>query len=319
MPYVPAFYFPMLGSRGSVPPPLWVPDDADGSADFVNGQYWDRVNGQTDFDTLFTFDRDDTAYAIDSNDDFTSFSTDEARITDLGLLYEAGGTYKISNPYSLGGTGWSDNNCSSAAYVGTFAALFTDARTVTSTGNANGGRQRDETTFFTDTEPVTFVVRYVMGTSGKFMARLINTSTFQASKISNSGGSSGAAATQVGTFSNIVDIEHDDHRVMVFTFTPNYTGTARIQLGPDSTSAGETCIAVGIEAIDGDIGLFSPFPSAGARAADDLTIHLGTDNYDLTLTFDDDSTQDIAGQTGDYALTTNLDRPRVKSIDWRRV
>lgn len=64
--------------------------------------------------------------------------------------------------------------------------------------------------------------------------------------------------------------------------------------------------------------LTSYIPSTGgtatARAADALVISLPAGTHTLTATFSDDSTQTLAGLSGNYALPTNLNKRRIKRI-----
>lgn len=287
--------------------PSWVEAGAFQAWDFANNRFW---NGAYDYAGA-------AGYALNSDDDYEAFSANALRRTDIGATIEAAQTYLVTRSYDLSDADWSDGGASSSAAAGTYAALFDDPYTIASTGNANGGRQNDSVSV-TSGQAVTVIVRYAIGTSGKFMVRLIDPNTFNATKVSNSGSLSGlAGSADAGAVADIVDTDFSDHRELKVKFTPNFTGPLRVRLGPDSSSAGENVIGIGAEVIAGDVGRFLPNPtedSTIARAADNLDLDIIEGGHDLVITFDDDSTQTVNSvSAGSYDVPTTLDRRVIKS------
>lgn len=82
---------------------------AGASADFyfAGNKYWD---GAADtFGNIFTVARASSAYSYNSAGVFTSFSSDQARITDLGLLCENAATNVVQQNVNMT-TGWTNTN-----------------------------------------------------------------------------------------------------------------------------------------------------------------------------------------------------------------
>lgn len=64
--------------------------------------------------------------------------------------------------------------------------------------------------------------------------------------------------------------------------------------------------------------LTSPLPTTDsgnvARAADQLTLNLPAGNHDITVTFDNDTTQAFPGESGSFSVPTDMDRAIIKNI-----
>jgi hypothetical protein len=107
--------------------------------------------------------------------------------------------------------------------------------------------------------------------------------------------------------------------------TLTHAGAAKVEwaFGP-TVNNGETLAAtVRIAAPQVELGskrtspILTPQNQSATRAADILTIRPEADDYDITVTFDDNSTQVISAQTvtpSGWTLPANLARPYIKSI-----
>ena len=101
------------------------------------------------------------------------------------------------------------------------------------------------------TENVSYVLTcfYKQGTSGRlrFELRTNNNS----SSIIGIIGSLNVTSTAGGALELLSDEAYGDVRKLSAKWTPNYTGTARLGLGPDSFTSGETVIGYGVQVEEG--------------------------------------------------------------------
>lgn len=300
------------------------------SADFVNGTY--VIDGEaSDFATATDFTRASAGWADDLAGDWTSFATNVARITDKAFLIEPASENLIRNPEMAGSDPsqeWFPANWST--YAGGGLTL-----TVEATGSALG---------------FTYLRFRLVGTAANNDGMLIffeagnqikaaQWETFVASCFMRL--HAGGVATIDNLRFNIWENNSSGTNINIAYGTQIKDSISSswqrfeyaAQLSQGLTSFVQPALEISFTrgaAVDLTIDLVMPqleersvatSPIDGARAVDALVLNLPDGTHDMLFTFDDATTQtitDVAGG-GTYAVPTNLDRPRVTSIDWGSV
>ena len=131
------------------------------------------------------------------------------------------------------------------------------------------------------TENVSYVLTcfYKEGTSGRLRFELRTNSN--SSSIIGTIGSLNVTSTAGGALELLSDEAYGDVRKLSAKWTPNYTGTAGIGLGPDSFTSGETVIGYGVQVEEGAFPT-SYIPTSGSavtRAIDSAVATLSDFYY----------------------------------------
>lgn len=307
--------------------PYWVP--ADGSswyAEFVpQDRSWVGMASYSSLSALIasayaTFARASEGYYFNSSDEYQLFTSGNARHTTAnGLLIEPASTRITANPSAL--SSWADSGSTHSAYAGTYLGVFDDALHVVSAG-ANFHRVIiGSNTTVTSGTPIGIVMYYSAGTSGSVRIVVRDVTGGNSSIVSGVIGSEAVSQESAGTITNLSCVTEGGIVECTFTFTPNFTNNSlQIGLGPDSATSGEDVIFYAgwaETAVPGTTPILTTQAEGESRAADVLTIFPAAGTYDITVTFDDDSTQLLAGEvvTGaGWAVPTDLDRAYIKSI-----
>lgn len=314
-------------NTGNTPP--WVPENALGYWDFINNNYW---NGE--IINAPSCSRASPGFTMDSEGVWQSFENDEPRIADTGLLIEPASTNVIRNnsmagassPSTLPTNGWDGFNGSgvSRQVVGTgteFGLPYVDIRWWTPTTAAStGSNLRFETaTQIVAAQGQTWTqsvfARLAAGSMASVSMRLMM------QECTADGSVVGAAHYQSPTMTQIG----------IDAILRRYDMTVTMDRGETAVRARpslEFTYANG-SAFDFTIRLYAPqmelasapsspiltVSAATTRAADVNVIDLPSGINDLTFTFDDDSSQIIADQSGNYVIPTNLNRRLIKTIE----
>jgi hypothetical protein len=304
-------------------------------ANFATGEYTLR-NGVSDFATMFGYARSGVALADDSAGFWQSFATNAARITNLGILLETAGENFVRNTELAGGAPGTPGTLPTnlARFVGgglshQIVSFPTDSVTgfacmewrIFGTANASSGiNLQFETTTNTpavqsETFTGSFFVALVAGTLNGLNSVQIDTYELTAAGAS-------AGATLFGSnfkASVTANLKRFSIAKAMAQATCAYTRHG-LAMGFTNGAVIDATLRIAMPQQEKRSSASSPVD--GPRAADALTLHLPAGpTRDLVITFDDNSTHVISDlPSGDYAIDpANLNRPRVKSVDWRSV
>ena len=183
----------------------------------------------------------------------------------LGLLIEKGRT-NLMTQSNIESAYWNGGGAATLTNRNDNALGFFNGTTIVSNG-VNWHRAIRDVAL---TENVSYVLTcfYKQGTSGRlrFELRTNNNS----SSIIGIIGSLNVTSTAGGALELLSDEAYGDVRKLSAKWTPNYTGTARLGLGPDSFTSGETVIGYGVQVEEGAFPT-SYIPTSGSavtRAVD---------------------------------------------------
>lgn len=306
------------------------------SANLVDEIYYvDRA--EADFATAFDFTRASSGLAQNSTGAFESFSTNEARLTDIGLLIEAAGTNHIRNSSGNGAsapstypTNWSNFfgggvSCSVLGSGSEGGLPYVDFRVSGTASSTSGGTIRFETTTGVDAlSGEEWTVGLFARIVGGSVAGLTNVRQLMLECTEAGGG------VTTGTGDSFAGDLSATRQRFEYTRTLAGGGTVahmqhRLEFTYNSGSAISLDIRLYVPQNEKAGALSSPILTTSAavtRAADALTCELPAgDTTDLVFTHDDLSTTPIADvAAGDYALDPDdLSRPLVTRIDWGSV
>lgn len=286
--------------------------------DFLTGIYPEPI----------TFSRAGTKYALNASGTFVAFDTDELARTDLGAVIEPAGAGKCLANANGTSTAWNkDAGLTGAA--GTSGPI--DGINFTTFTRASGNGRINQN--LSITSGVTSKVVFVGRGDATFRYAVIRANAEAVGTYRNYVFDTQALSVQYqGTGSTGPEIVAlaDGFFMASLEITAGHTGTSghyfyltNVEPTNDTFAApsatGTWDFAYGDVLTQGSESLIISVGTAATRNADALTLPLGSGTQDLVFTFDDDTTQTFAGETGDFAVPTNLDRPRVKYADWGAV
>lgn len=310
--------------------PSGVPADASMFVDFPAKRAWRGLTAAVAFEDVVACVRASKGWALNSAGDWQEFAPNEVRVTDRGLLVEPAATNAIPNSTMAGAvvgspgtrpTGWPAAFTNGPTYS---QSLLADMGGLSVLGVAFAG------TTTANWQHIRFcntnVIDAAQGQTWSMSVSLALpegisldhiVSVKMAISVRNSDGSS-----QIGflTGDNVLPLLSGNIQrfAAIFDITSATAGKIEPRL-EIITDVGETIdfgLLIGgpqIEA-DGSTSFIETSGAAATRAADAVTINLPSGTHDLIFTFDDGSTQTIAGQSGSYVVPTNLDRHTIKSL-----
>lgn len=315
----------------SAPANWWSPTSDDSiDWDFAGDRY--RYNGTSyaSVATLLsasgsTFARELAAYYTDSAGAMTLVSTGTLRRGDKGMLYEASSSNvctrsEDSGFWTVSGTSKTADNLTSPAGSSTADTIYelatTAAHNVQKSITVTAGQLYRAAVLINAVNITSLQIRFTAtGVTNPYR-------NFDLTGSGALGSSGGTGFTNAG-------IERLGSGVWYrcwVEFTPTGTSaTWYLSFNNNNTSAalspsylGDVAKAFGVWGAQLEpTTLTSYIPTTTAavtRPADALSIVLPTGTHDLTVTFDDDSTQALTGLSGTYALPTTLNRPYIKRI-----
>lgn len=309
--------------------PGWVSWGASSCWDFANSRYWRQST--VGLSIVSSFTRGSAGWAFDSTGEIVEFATDAARITDRGLTIEAAAT-------------------NLATYADVFDNVAWDKNNVTVTQNGAWWEVRDVIS--------SALHRRVNSTAGNAPITAGHTYAISAPVQPQNGRRYycfRANIRAVASFENIAfDLNGDGSVTFAATGWTGYvTKIGSSYLLEAVTTATGTAASSGVfglcaataEVTDNTLPTYaaastefthklrymqfeegeraSTFVETAAasatRAVDAAVLKLPSGTHDLTVTFDNLSTQVVSGQSGDYAVPTSLDRRVIGSVLGQRV
>lgn len=301
----------------------------------LNSIYWDIANdiywtaGKYDASlaahlasTGGSFTRSTAASFVDASLSLTDAAINAPRIdfeVTKSLLYEGAATNLLIRSNSLDAADWLKTGVVAIAddASGPFGTLADTVREDTSTGlhrtlltnlTANAGQSY---AYAVDAKAAGRRYLYINGT-----ARINAGATFDLQ--------TGTVAAIAAGVAFIIPLGNGWYRCIVIgTPAATTTGSIYLQLNTTptaaddnytGTSAGISFRAAQLEAGSVTTSRIATDAATASRGADALTIALPAGNHNLTVTFDNDSTQVLPNVSGNYALPANLNRSRIKRI-----
>ncbi len=255
-----------IGTRAAIPHDGLFAPDAALAIDFTNGTAH-RAGVNATFASQFTTTRTTTGWAADTSGVVQSFAMNTARLTDRGL--------ELGEAATRSHGAFPANGANSGATSVALAAqgLFSPYQ-ITGQGNANDGRQTGNITV-TSGAPVHWRVRLQAGTSGSVQLRFVLPTPATASTVAGSVSAPTVGAVSAGAVSLIGTNTFADGSVEHWgTWTPNATGTARLLVGPNSATIGETVDIWAAQLTDAVADWMIGGATSVTQAADVATINL---------------------------------------------
>lgn len=284
------------------------------SLDFANGIY--RRNGITfpDFATFLsatgsTFANSTGGFARDGS---ASFSADTPRISNGLLTYEAARTQLILRSNALNnGASWSDLTNGGGGSIVSSADVAPDGTATAFKITLTGSDLIRQNVAATAATPYGLAIfaKKPSGGGGAAAVRL---------------GSNNTAAWNTGVNGKLnlsaawQRLEVDGNLISTGTQAYFIIGAVDVAGNSDAQCVGDVVLWGPELEQAANAGSFIANTTAGnkARSADALTIAVPTGLSTLTVTFDDDSTQQISSASGSYLLTTTLNRSQIKKLAW---
>ncbi len=271
-----------------------------------------RASAATFFDAL------GAVVSVPSNE--ARFSHDPTTGVSQGLLIEDSATNLLSYATAAVGSGWVEGGTSSSNL--SLAALDQFAGVSVATQGAGWSRLiHDIDPTVTSGSSYSFTLYYRAGTSGRlrgiFRSSGGNETRFSA-EIGTVPVISSVAAGAMSINEDIMLIDGVTRRLSL-TFTPSFTGTLSIGVGPDSTVVGETVILLGAQfELGSQSSIIVTSGSEGTRAADVASINGLNGNFDVTALYGDDTSETFWDQSVSSGYWPALSKSVLKSLTLER-
>lgn len=327
-------------ARALVPP--WLPSGAVFHTNFRDQNY---LNGTvySDLNSLMassdgSFDRASAGLYLSSDGSYVSFDGGEARVDDRGLLIEPASTNLIAESAVPDQAPWN------------FTRLAENEGSISPLGVESTRLRRTSTTQTAYTQQL-FSPKIAIGedyclsaivsaatTGNRLALRVQSTYPDRSDAVFDLVGGTvvGTGATSHTDVTASITPLSQGYYLCQIKGTAGGTDIAQVLLGPTDSSrsvvfwevASNILSDVDIAHIQFETGVSactSPIITSQVhvtRAADVLTLFPDAGVYNITATFDDDSTQTILNQTiteTGWQIPTNLDRQYIKSLTGRRV
>ncbi|WP_208347310.1 phage head spike fiber domain-containing protein [Pseudaestuariivita rosea] len=161
-------------------------------------------------------------------------------------------------------------------------------------------------------------IYYRAGTSGMAAVTLKDGGSGASSSVGGTAGALTLDSNAAGAVTDLAEVLLPDAQTyrMRFTYVPNFTGAFNIGFGPNSRTAGEDVILLGMQmepAVSPSSFILSDGGST-VRAADQIGLTGLTGLYDVSVTYGDDSTEVFSAQTVDQGYWPPLSKTTLKSM-----
>lgn len=269
------------------------------------------------------FSRASPATALSQHGDIVQLSANQPRFdhnpvtgAPLGLLLEASQQNLLTYSSAVLGTGWDEGGTSSTNLALSALGVFPGVQ-VTSNGAGWARLLHTNEPATTAAAPLGITLYYRAGTSGRMRCILRSNGGNETRLVGAIGGTISTSPSAAGTVSNLTHALMGDgvtHRLQC-VFTPNFTGTLSVGIGPDSTATNGSIIVLGaqIEA-NAPSSLIISSGASGARAADVVGLQGYNGIYDVSVQYGDDTTAQFSAQNIAPGYWPPLGKARIKTL-----
>ena len=269
-----------------------------------------RAGGAFTSSHLLLLTRSTAGWAQDLSGNLLAFGVDQRRLTNAGLTLTGAAT-RLHGEAPTNGA-----NISGTSSLLPSDGLFNPRRF--DSNEALVGRWGVGFSV-TNTVPVYVRVRAKSGTSGRIRITCRDITAATESVLRGEFASPSVELSNAGAISAFVNtLLPSGDREFTFTWTPNSTSAVgNLGVGPDSTTSGEYIDIIGMQATTEFSEWIMGGASTFAQAADAGVLQLATGTYNITVTFENDSTQlfsSVSVTAPGWAVPTNLNRPVLKQI-----
>lgn len=225
--------------------------------------------GVRKFQDIMTYSRSTTGTYIGSDGLLKTAAVDEARIEYddsgnlQGLLLEPERTNQLQRSAVISGTGWGTSGATATNLNENYLGVFPGC-TVTSGGQIWHRIENNASAFTTSIRDYAVTVWVKSGTSGKVRIVLRNTGNGNETIVSGTFGSVSQTSSAYGGTSRIreYNLGNGIYRIQ-FKWDCNAAATLNLGIGPESTTNGQTVIALGAQVEEGAFPT-SYVPSTGS-------------------------------------------------------
>ena len=260
---------------------------------------WDFGSGE--YTHTWVFSRNSIATNLSEAGTIETFAANVPRYSTIGglLFVRVEGSSKnlLTHSSALVGAGWSASG-STGANLGLNAMGQFPGVQVSGTGAAWNRLLHSNQPSCTAGVPMAMSIWLRAGTSGRTRIILRDMVGNAESHIAGTIGTMTSETISAGSVTNLAQVLQQDGSTikLTFTFTPNYTGSVSLGVGPDSTTSGATVIVLGAQ-VETGASPSSFIPTAGAtvtRLADVLEFHPSAGMYDARFVFADASVSELS-------------------------
>lgn len=294
-------------------------------------RYWDFTTGDYSYEPLYS--RTGTKYVRNSSGQYEAFGTDVLPRTDLGAMFEPAGSGAMLHNATMTNSAWGKDAGTTVASLGAVGPLSGQNAYRATVASGNGRLSQNNVALVSgEVRRVIAICKPVDAFKFAYVRTDI-AATLNSNRNYVFDLDLGIAKFQGGGSSNIVVLPlADGWYLIAFDLTAGFSGSghnfyfgiSNVEMTSNTFAAPSGAGAYDVAFLDhvkngNDDSVSLSTTSAAARSEDDATLPLGGTPADLVFTFDDDTTQTFAAQSGNFAVPTNLNRPRVKRADWGSV
>ncbi|MEM9049220.1 MAG: putative Ig domain-containing protein [Pseudomonadota bacterium] len=286
-------------------------------ADYAADLYQTFGGAVSSFAATHSYSRTGSATRLDAGGAIETLATDTARFdhdaagTPLGLLIEPEATNRLLDSEATA-SGWSLAGGLTTAPAGLSVRGRWAGLTLRSAGNSAARLQQ----FINVTagEPVALQLYCLPGSSGRLFVQLRDQDAGQNSVLRGALGNLAVTSNAAGSLTDISqEVALDGVYHIGVTLTPDFSGSLRVAIGPDSSTSGETVVFLAAQTAGG-----SYIPTSGAavtRGEDTLALTgLAAGAYDLLLDYDDANSAAVTGFIADAGAWPPVGQPHLKRL-----
>ncbi|WP_460273030.1 phage head spike fiber domain-containing protein [Celeribacter sp. ULVN23_4] len=274
------------------------------------------------------FSRGSEASRFDASGALTIAAQDVPRITHdpstgalRGLLIEDTTGNLLTHARTDLANGWSEGGTSSTSLALAALGQF-DGVSVATEGAGWARLLHSAQPAVTSGTLYSFTLLYRSGTSGRIRGIFRSSAGDETRFAGEIGDSIGVSSSAAGgmTIDDDTLLFDGVTRKLSLSFTPSFTGTLSIGIGPDSATVGETIILLGAQLEEGaETSLILSDGTPGTRTADSVALTGLADSYDITARYGDDTSESFLAQSVAEGYWPPLSQNTLKSLTLKAV